>query len=243
MSGNQRGPVTHAVVLAGGLGTRITSVLGDQPKALATVADRPFLDWKLDELQRNQISHATFLLGHGSQEIISFLEKNNRDLEIDSIIDGPELLGTGGALANALGRLPERFFLTYGDNLLDMPYRELTFAAATATTSCALAVTSKIGPADQPNAVVRQRRVETYSKTYNSFMTFMDYGVMLLAHNQTSEAIQGLHPPFDLAAVLTALADNSDLAAAVTDLPYWEIGTPQTLERTDIAMRERAAKA
>ena len=239
MSGNQREPVTHAVVLAGGLGTRITSVLGDQPKALATVADRPFLDWKLDELQRNQISHTTFLLGHGSQEIISFLEKSDRDLEIDSIIDGPELLGTGGALANALEALPERFFLTYGDNLLEMPYRELTSAAAKATTSSALAVPSTIGPADQPNAVVRQRKVETYSKTYHNSMTFMDYGVMLLAHNQTSEATRGLRPPFDLAAVLTTLAGNGDLAAAVTDLPYWEIGTPQTLERTDAVLRLR----
>ena len=240
MTSQQPEPVTHAVVLAGGLGTRIASVLGTRPKALADVAGRPFLEWKLDELRRNSIDHVTFLLGHGSEEIIDYLDGKGDALEIHSIVDGPQLLGTGGALANALAQLPERFYLTYGDNLLEMPYRELSEAAIRAKTSCALAVTTEIGPADQPNSVVTGSKVTAYSKTHQANMAFLDYGVMLLGRSQVEAITQPLQPPSDLAAVLSSLAEAGELAAAITELPYWEIGTPQTLEKTAKALESQS---
>lgn len=240
MTSHHPKPVTHAVVLAGGLGTRVSSVLGNRPKALADVAGRPFLDWKLDELERNSINHVTFLLGNGSEKIIEFLNGKDKALEIHCIVDGPHLLGTGGALANALTHLPQNFFLTYGDNLLEMRYRELSKAAVRAETACALAVTADIGPADQPNSVVTGSKVSTYSKTYQANMTFLDYGVMLLNRFTVEAITQPLQPPFDLAAVLSMLADEGKLGAAITELPYWEIGTPQTLEQTAEALGSRS---
>ena len=239
MTSHQSESGNHAVVLAGGLGTRIASVLGTRPKALADVAGRPFLDWKLDELRRNSIEHVTFLLGHGSEEIIDYLEGTNETMEIQCIVDGPHLLGTGGALANALDQLPGNFFLTYGDNLLEMPYRELSEAIVRAKTSCALAVSTEIGPADQPNSVVTGSKVTTYTKTHPANMTFLDYGVMLLGRSQVEAITQPLQPPFELAAVLSTLADSGELAAAITELPYWEIGTPQTLEKTAKALESQ----
>ena len=232
-------PVSHAVVLAGGLGTRINAVLGSRPKALAEIAGRPFLDWKIQELRRNSIDSVTFLLGHGSGQIVQLLENHGYELKLDWVMDGPRLLGTGGALANALQRLPNEFYLTYGDNLLDMPYVELLEAAAEAQTSCALAVTSTIGPADRPNSVVSGSRVSTYSKVPQAEMAYLDYGVMLLDKSTIQNIIAPLQPPFDLAVVLSALASNSNLAAAITEKPYWEIGTPLTLKQTDRAMESR----
>jgi len=240
MKSHHRESVTHAVVLAGGLGTRVSSVLGNRPKALADVAGRPFLDWKLDELECNSINQVTFLLGNGSEEIIEFLNDRDKPPEFHCIVDGPQLLGTGGALANALTHLPRNFFLTYGDNLLEMPYRELSEAAAQAATACALAVTADIGPADQPNSVVTGSKVSTYSKIHQANMMFLDYGVMLLNRSNVEAITQPLQPPFDLAAVLSMLADEGELAAAITELPYWEIGTPQTLEQTAKALGSRS---
>lgn len=231
--------VTHAVVLAGGLGTRINAVLGSRPKALAEIAGRPFLDWKVQELRRNSVDSVTFLLGHGSGQIVQLLQNHDYDLKLDWVMDGPQLLGTGGALANALHRLPNNFYLTYGDNLLDMPYGELIQAAAEAQTSCALAVTSTIGPADRPNSVVSGSRVSTYSKVPQEEMAYLDYGVMLLNRATIQDIIAPLEPPFDLAVVLSALASTSNLAAAITEKPYWEIGTPLTLKQTDRAMESR----
>lgn len=230
-------PVTHAVVLAGGLGTRIASVLGSQPKALADVAGRPFLDWKLDELQRNGVTHATFLLGHGSSEVIDYLNDKGEILEIGCVVDGPRLLGTGGALANSLKQLPARFFLTYGDNLLEMPYSELSTAAAQAGVPCALAVTTTVGVADTPNAVVSGDLVTSYSKTTTADMKWLDYGVMLLERSKIERLVGAARPPFDLATIVSSLALSGELAAAKTNLRYWEIGTPQTLLETNTTFR------
>src|SRR4051812_25186993 len=110
------------VVLAGGLGTRIHDVTrGVTPKALVTVDGEPFLYHKLDELVRLGVERVVLLLGHQSEQIIDYVSGDRRwNLDMEFVADGRQLLGTGGSIKAAAGRLPERFWVTYGDTLLDV---------------------------------------------------------------------------------------------------------------------------
>ncbi len=226
---------THAVILAGGLGTRISTLLGDVPKALATVGGRPFLEWKVNELTRNGITSATLLLGHGSAPITELLStwqsKGRSRISLEVALDGPRLLGTGGALKQHIRSLPETFYLTYGDNLLDLPYQELQQMANQFPFASVIAVTDRIGSADTLNCLLCDGKVARHNKSGASEFNTLDYGVMLLQRQAVEAAAAQLNGPFDLSLILEALAEQGDLVAVMTRERYWEIGTPESLER------------
>jgi D-glycero-alpha-D-manno-heptose 1-phosphate guanylyltransferase len=95
--------ITEAIILAGGLGTRLQSVIGDLPKCLAPVAGRPFLAYLLDSSKKQGIKKFIFALGHKTDQIEAFVKKS---LPEGSYIFSTEEepLGTGGAVFRACGR-------------------------------------------------------------------------------------------------------------------------------------------
>lgn len=93
-----------AVILAGGLGTRLRSVVSDRPKVMAMVAGRPFLTHLLDQLAESGIRKAVLCTGYMAGIIQEELGDNYCGMELlYSVEDTP--LGTGGALRNAAGML------------------------------------------------------------------------------------------------------------------------------------------
>lgn len=86
------------VVLAGGLGTRMKGVLGDRPKLLAPIGDRPFLDVLLDRLREFGAQRVVLGLGHLADKVIGHLKENPTvGMEIVTVVEH-EPLGTAGAL-------------------------------------------------------------------------------------------------------------------------------------------------
>ena len=235
-------PVTHVVVLAGGLGTRLSPIMKDTPKVLAPVAGRPFLDWKLDEFIRNAITHVTLLLGHGSALVIDYIAERNYPLSITTALDGPKLCGTGGAVMNILKKQSHDFYLTYGDSLLDMPYQDLYRSRQQMHTPHALAVTSTIGAADRPNCEITDGLITRHDKSDTAGMTATDYGLMLFNPQSLTKAIAVPTQPLDLAHIVNTLAQRHLLAAHSTHHPYWEIGTPDSLAQVTEHLRASKSK-
>lgn len=118
MSGNE------AIVLVGGLGTRLRPMVADVPKALAPVAGRPFLAWLLERLERNGIRRAILATGYLSEQIEAEFGTSWNGLHIDYSVES-EPLGTGGAIALALRKLEGNdAHVLNGDTFLDYrPYR------------------------------------------------------------------------------------------------------------------------
>ncbi len=114
-------------VLAGGMGTRVAHLTGaGQPKALLPVGGRPFIDLKLLQLRSQGVRHVLMLVGHGADQLRAHVGDGSRfNLRVEFVVDGAELLGTGGALAAALPRVDRSFWVTYGDTLLDVPLAEI----------------------------------------------------------------------------------------------------------------------
>lgn len=116
---------SQAVVLCGGLGTRLRTVSGGKPKALVDVGGRPFLNILLHFLERRGIRKAVLATGFGHDAVVA--QFGNRcgcvDLDYSREI---EPLETGGALAQALGRLDaENVFVVNGDTYFDVDLQAL----------------------------------------------------------------------------------------------------------------------
>jgi len=95
------GSLKEAIVLAGGMGTRLKSLVKDLPKPLAEVAGRPFLHYVLDNLREGGVEKALLSVGYMHHRVIDAIGTEYKDMEIDYVIeDSP--LGTGGAIREAL---------------------------------------------------------------------------------------------------------------------------------------------
>src|SRR5712671_3985579 len=112
-----------AVILAGGLATRLRPLTETIPKALVEVAGHPFLWHQLQLLKRHGIHHVVLAVGYLGEQIQDrYGDGSQLGIRLDYSFDGPVLLGTAGAIRKALKLLPERFFVLYGDSYLTCDY-------------------------------------------------------------------------------------------------------------------------
>jgi NDP-sugar pyrophosphorylase family protein len=89
-----------AIVLCGGMGTRLKKRVNDRPKSLAEIGGKPFLDYQIQWLIDNQIKRVYLAAGHMGEMVKDYVQKwKNRDISIEVIME-PEPLGTGGAVMN-----------------------------------------------------------------------------------------------------------------------------------------------
>lgn len=117
----------EAIVLAGGLGTRLQSTVPDLPKPLAPVAGRPFLEHQLDYWEREGVRHCVLAVSHMADKIQKHFSNAYDAVEIDYSVE-PTPLGTGGALLLALEKLrdkQESFVVLNGDTFCEAKLEQL----------------------------------------------------------------------------------------------------------------------
>lgn len=116
--------IKEAIVLVGGLGTRLKSVVKDVPKPLADVGGKPFLWHLLNNLLREDVKRVSLSAGYKAELISDFVHEFFHNENIDVVIEG-EPLGTGGAIRFSMPNiLWDYFFLLNGDSFFDISLRE-----------------------------------------------------------------------------------------------------------------------
>jgi NDP-sugar pyrophosphorylase family protein len=225
-------------ILAGGLGTRMARIAGEgMPKVLLPVAERPFLDFKLASLAEQGFERVVLLLGHGADRVIRHVgEGHTFGMDVTTIVDGPRLLGTGGAVRRALGHLGERFWVTYGDSYLRAPIAAAEEAFDRSGWAGLMTVLENRDAWDRSNVRIEDGRVVEYRKGAppGSF-THIDYGLLLLDAGALRPWPDG--EPFDLADVLGRLVDAGRLGAFEVAERFYEVGSPEGYREAERFLR------
>ena len=116
----------HLIILAGGLATRLRPFSEKTPKALINIAGKPFIFWQLKILKTQGIKKILICCGYLGEIIKDKVGDGKRfGLDITYSFDGPFLLGTGGAIKNALNMLPDYFMVMYGDTILSVDFEQI----------------------------------------------------------------------------------------------------------------------
>lgn len=115
-----------AIVLAGGFGTRLQSVVPDLPKAMAPIEGQPFLAYLLRYLKKQGISRVLLSVHYLKEIIMDYFQDNFEGLSIDYVIEN-EPLGTGGAMLYSLACITttEPVFVLNGDTFVKLNYHEM----------------------------------------------------------------------------------------------------------------------
>jgi len=116
----------EAIILAGGLGTRLRSVVSDMPKCMAPVAGKPFLHYVIDHLQKQGVEKFIFALGHLYEQVTGYLDQHHPEMHKRYSIE-QEPLGTGGAIKLACSSATEKTVVVVnGDTLFRLDLVKLT---------------------------------------------------------------------------------------------------------------------
>ena len=120
----------QAVLLAGGLGTRLRSVVSDRPKPMALIEGRPFMEYVIRGLARHGITDIIFAVGYkGSMVEEHFKDGTDMGIHVSYAYE-EELLGTAGAIKNAGKFVTEdQFFVLNADTFYQLDYSRLTALA------------------------------------------------------------------------------------------------------------------
>lgn len=111
-----------AIILAGGLGTRLRSVISDIPKCMAPVAGKPFLSYLLDYLSKYKVERVILSVGHLREAIFSWVETNAAvyPFNIEYAVE-EEPLGTGGGIRLAMQKVKStQAAILNGDTFFDV---------------------------------------------------------------------------------------------------------------------------
>lgn len=115
----------EAIVLAGGMGTRLRTVVSDLPKPMAPVAGRPFLELLLSSMVAMGFTRVILSTGYMSEKISGHFGDSFAGIELDYSVE-TEQLGTGGAVSKAARLIrKDHFFVFNGDTFLDLDARRV----------------------------------------------------------------------------------------------------------------------
>lgn len=212
-------------ILAGGLATRLRPLTETIPKSLVEIHGQPFLWHQLRLLRRNGIQRVVLCVGYLGERICESVGDGRAfGLNIDYSFDGPVLLGTAGAIKQALPLLDEKFLVLYGDSYLPCDW---TAAAATFEKSGKrglMTVYRNEGQWDSSNVEFMDGRILAYNKSLRTpGMRHIDYGLGAFCKSAFDRVPEGQVK--DLAELYQQLLREGELAALEVPCRFYEIGS------------------
>jgi len=151
----------EAIILAGGFGTRLKSVVTDLPKAMAPIRGRPFLALLLDALADAGFASVILAVGYKSEAIREHFGERYRSLRLNYSVE-KTALGTGGAIRLALEQVSDSpVFVLNGDTYLQLDFRAMREAHLAADAPLTVAVkpvadTGRYGALDVERGHIRR---------------------------------------------------------------------------------------
>ncbi len=220
------------VFLCGGLGTRLNSISNGDPKSLIKINGKPFLKYILDRVIPYNPSSIHFCLGYKSKLFLNFFQTlsfKNTNLTY-SIEDANSLLGTGGAIKNALKFLDKNFIVQYGDTMLNLSYEDLFNEHIKTKKKMTMSILNYKDTNEIPNVFCKEnldgKNVFLYDKLNPPLdSNFIDYGAIVFRKNVFTKIKE---IKFDLSEIQRKLTYENQSGFYKVDHPYIEIGTPKS---------------
>lgn len=219
------------IILAGGFGTRLSTVVQDVPKPLAPVAGRPFLHYLIGSFLKQGIRKFIFLVHHKSELMQQYIQSEMHEGLLrgcDCTVVHEEVpLGTGGAVANAVRELDleGRFFVANADTYMESGLAELAASKAPCIASVNVEDCSRYGLVKSMEGRVQrfeEKRENAGSGDINAGLYFLDSEIF----NESLPQAFSMEKD-----VFEKLAEMGKLRVAKVNSVFIDIGIPEDYYR------------
>ena len=220
-------------ILAGGLATRLGPLVRNAPKSLIDVNGEPFIAHQLRLLSANGIERVVACVGHLGEMIVEHIGDGRRyGTQVEFSFDGPRLLGTAGAVRQALPLLGQAFFFVmYGDSYLKCDYQAVQTSFEEFHQPALMTVFENRGRWEKSNVHFDKGRIITYDKANLApKMNHIDYGLSVF--NQVAFQALPTDQPYELATLFQDLLHSDQLAAYEVRERFYEVGSIEGLRET-----------
>jgi histidinol-phosphate phosphatase family protein len=228
----------QGVILAGGKGTRLRSVLGDLPKPLADVGGTPLLGHQLQLLLQHGFDDVVLLVSHGANQIRDWLAGPQRPPITVRLLDDGTRRGTAGAVLAALPELAAEFGVLYGDTMLEVDLSRFWAWHATDPTAAASLF---VHPNDHPqdSDLVEQTtggdivRFHPYPHPNGAWLPNLVNAALYILRRDALAPWRDVKPPLDFAKDLfpRMLLAGARLRGYASPEYIKDAGTPARLDR------------
>lgn len=223
----------QVVILAGGRGVRLRPITTEIPKPMVEVKDKPFLQYLLEYIKSFGYNNFLILVGYLGEVIEDYFGTGSTyGINIDYSYD-KELLGTGGALKKAEGKLDKKFFLVNGDTFLKINYKELEKTFFELKKSGIITVYENIQSEFTNNIQIGEANsILDYNKRNSDGLTYVDAGVYVFQ----KEILKYIPPNLRCSLeedVFQKLIRKKKLSAFISKEKFYDIGTIQRLKEIE----------
>ncbi len=217
--------------LCGGLGTRLKEINTDLPKGLFPLNGRPFFDYILDSLMFYEPTSFHFCLGYKSLLYLEYIKTLEDKMEVTYSLEYEDnLLGTGGAIKNALNYLDDNFIVQYGDTVLEFDYKKFFGCHLENQKKMSMTILHKDKSNEPPNVFCKKNESNKLTCIYDKNSpiknsNYIDYGALAF---RRSVFENWPNCKFDLSELQNLFTKNSETFFYEVSAPYIEIGNPES---------------
>jgi NDP-sugar pyrophosphorylase family protein len=227
-------------LLTGGLALRLRPHTLKVPKAMIEVAGAPFIAHQLRLLRRERVPRVVLCVGYLGEQVEAFVGDGSQfGVAVDYCYDGPNLLGTGGALRKALPLLGPEFLVMYGDSWLDTSFAPVVAAFCVSGKPALMTVFRNAGRWDTSNIWYENGAIRRYDKRERlPQMQHIDWGLSVVKAALLEE--RPADTAFDLGHAFAELARRGELAGYEIATRFYEVGSLEGWRETDALLRRQA---
>jgi NDP-sugar pyrophosphorylase family protein len=220
----------QAVILAGGLGTRLGELTRDTPKVMLPFNDKPFLYYIISLLEKQGIKDVVLCIGYLGEQVKDFFGDGKKlGVNIKYSVESRQLLGTGGALRQAQNLLDEYFLVLNGDTYLPIDYPEVEREYLRLRREAMMVVYNNKADTGVKNNVAlgSDQIVVSYDKKGTSpDLKYAEAGAVILRKETLGFIPEGEKISFE-DGIYQRLIAQGEMAAYITRQRFYDIGTPE----------------
>lgn len=218
----------QAILLAGGLGTRLRSVVNDRPKPMALVEDKPFMEYVVHELVKQGITEIIFAVGYKGSMVEEYFKDGSGFGAQISYAYEEELLGTAGAIKNA-GRFihENRFFVLNADTFYLFDYSRLVRMASEENMDMALVLREVPDVSRYGEAVLSGNRLVRFNEKNSVSRQGTINGGIYLMKQELLEEIPVGKVSLENEMIPKWMREGRILGGIVNDGYFIDIGVPE----------------
>lgn len=218
----------QAVILTGGLGTRLGALTKKLPKSMVPVNKKPFLTYLFRLLRDNGIDRIVLCIGYLGNQIRNYIADGRQwGVKVAYSEETKQLLGTAGALKQAKSLLDDHFFLINGDTYLPIDYRDVEKSFLTRHKKGLMVVydnKENVGIANNVDLDDDLMVIIHNKGGSGAGLRYVDAGVAVLQREAVDDIVE--EGPVSLESGLYApLIQQKELAGYVTGQRFYDIGT------------------
>jgi len=234
MSGNNiknMKKIEQAVILCGGLGTRLRPITNSIPKPMVGINKIPFLWYLLDKISDNGIKRFLILTGYLGDKIQNYFGDGKKFNWVINYSHGPYNWDTGRRLWEAKDLLDENFLICYSDNFVQIRLEKIYERWIKDSSKIWLSLGEKkngnVNFLDNQNINYQKKKIDPNSK-------YVELGFIFTQKNLLINFIKKVdnYPNIDLSEVLTLASNSNKLCGHLIEDKYHSIGDTKRLEIT-----------